>query len=177
MREGRETMSIQAIAKAVAISLVPALSLVPHTVSAQDLVSSADFKIVEVAADGQEMLVARGEVRPGEVIEYTLMHSNNSEVEMSGLSVFAPVPEGVTLTIGSESSSVQAQFEIQAEIDPEQEGLEWSTLPAMRTVIAEDGTKIQELVPAEAIEAVRWNLEAALAGGETTLNTYRVVVN
>lgn len=165
------------IASSLKLSLAPALALVAHAAVAQDLSSSADFKIVEISAEGEEMLVQRNEVRPGETIEYTLIHSNNSEMEMNGLSVFAPVPDGVTLAIGSDYSSVQAQFEIQAEIDPDQEGLEWSTLPAMRTVIAEDGTKIQEPVPAEAIEAVRWNLEAALAGGEAALNTYRVVVN
>ncbi|PRY80160.1 putative repeat protein (TIGR01451 family) [Yoonia maritima] len=170
-------MSINAIASAIKFSLAPALALVAHTAVAQDLSSTADYKIVEMSAEGEEMLVQRSEVRPGEIIEYTLTHSNNTEMEMNGLSVFAPVPEGVTLALGSEYSSVQAQFEIQAEIDPDQDGLEWSTLPAMRTVIAEDGTKIQEPVPAEAIEAVRWNLEVALAGGEATLNTYRVVVN
>ncbi|KJZ20994.1 hypothetical protein TW80_05200 [Loktanella sp. S4079] len=159
------------------VSFAALVSVAPQTVAAQELVSTADFKIVEVDAAGEETLVARSEVRPGETIEYAITHSNMTEGDISGLSVFAPIPDGVTLALGTEFSSVDAIFEIQAEIDPELEGLEWSTLPAFRTVIAEDGSKSQEPVPADAIAAVRWNLESTLAGGETTLNTYRVVVN
>ena len=145
--------------------------------SAQEMISEAKFRVVEISTDGEETLVERETVRPGEIIEYTLTHSNMAESEMNGLSIFAPVPEGVTFAFDSEFSTMPATFEIQAEIDPELEGLEWSTLPAMRTVIAADGTKIEEPVPADAIEAVRWNLESSLKGGETTFNIYRVVVN
>ena len=170
-------MSIKAFAKTSALTAVAAFSLAVSQASAQDLVSFADFRIVETSTDGAEQLIERDSVRPGEVIEYSLMHSNNAEDELNGLSIFAPVPDGVTLALGTEFSSIPAEFEIQADIDPEAEGLEWSSLPAMRTVLAEDGTKYEEPVPADAIAAVRWNLESALQGGETARNSYRVVVN
>ena len=170
-------MTTKVISKLSALMMASAVSCVALQASAQELISEAAYRIVEISETGEEILVERGDVRPGEIIEYTLTHMNNAEFEMDGLSIFAPVPEGVTLALGSEFSSMPAIFEIQAEIDPELEGLEWSTLPAMRTVIAADGTKSEELVPADAIAAVRWNLESALEGGETALNTYRVVVN
>ena len=50
-------------------------------------------------------------------------------------------------------------------------------MPAMRKVVAEDGTERMEPVPAAAIEAVRWTYETALMGGETAFNSYRVQVD
>ena len=88
-----------------------------------------------------------------------------------------PVPEGVTLNLGSEASSLDAKFEIQAEMDPDLKGLEWSGLPAMRKVVDEDGTERMEPVPEDSIAAVRWTLLNALPAGETVENSYRVVVN
>ncbi|SOH94347.1 conserved repeat domain-containing protein [Monaibacterium marinum] len=144
---------------------------------AQGLESQFAFQIVEIAADGTETLVDRSSVYPGEVIEYAVSHMNNLEDDLNGLTFLAPVPNGVTLEFGSEFSSLAASFEIQAEMDPMNEGLEWSAVPASRIVIAEDGTQHSEPVPADAVQAVRWNLESALKSGESALNTYRVVVN
>ena len=87
------------------------------------------------------------------------------------------MPEGVTVALGAESSSLPATFEVQAELDPNNPGLEWSTLPAMRDVIEADGQIRREPLPADQIEAVRWILQAALPSGETALNAYRVTVD
>lgn len=154
-----------------------AFSLIGAAASAESLASDFSFRVVEMAQDGAEQLVERASVRPGEVIQYQIRHKNLTEEGLSGLVVAAPVPEGVTLTIGSESSTVPAVFEIQAELDPEQEGLEWSTLPAMRKVAAADGTLQEEPLPDADIAAVRWTFSEPLAADEAALNTYRVRVN
>ncbi|KAF0676152.1 DUF11 domain-containing protein [Profundibacterium mesophilum] len=156
-----------------------ALALVAGTqaASADALRSLFDYRIVELNEDGTEALVERKKVRPGETIEYSIVHSNSTEDALTGLVVQAPVPEGVTITFGSQSSSVDARFEIQAEMEPETPGLEWSVLPAFRKVIDEDGKERLEPLPAEAVTAVRWSLGAALPGGGDAVNTYRVVVN
>ncbi|AKO99934.1 hypothetical protein MALG_04807 (plasmid) [Marinovum algicola DG 898] len=96
---------------------------------------------------------------------------------MADLVIVGPVPDGVTLKLGTEQSSHDATFEIQAEMDPELPGLEWSTLPALRKIIEDDGTVRMEPVPEDIVEAVRWTLGTSLAAGDEALNSYRVVVN
>lgn len=144
---------------------------------AEPLVSKFDYRVVEIADDGAEVLAERNSVKPGETIQYSITHENTADDALSGIIVMAPIPDGVTLAVGSQSSSVDAVFEIQAEIEPETPGLEWATLPAFRKVIDKDGVERMEPVPAAAIEAVRWSLDTALSSGETTLNTYRVIVD
>jgi uncharacterized repeat protein (TIGR01451 family) len=144
---------------------------------AGELRSNIELSIVELDADGEERLVERDTVKPGEVINFTMQHENLTEDALSDLVIVGPVPAGVTLQLGSQNSSHDANFEIQAEMDPEQPGLEWSALPALRKVIEEDGTVRMEPVPESTVQAVRWTLDTALDAGELALNSYRVVVN
>lgn len=145
---------------------------------AQDLATELTFSIVERDEDGAEQLVERDSVRPGEVIEYALVSRNLAdEADLDGLVVGAPVPEGTTLIPASHTSSVSARFEIQADLEPRRPGLEWSELPAFRTVYAEDGSTTPEPLPASEIVAMRWSFDAALSAGEIARNTYRLTVN
>ena len=168
-------MNIPKVPRAVIAGV--ALSLVSFSASADALSSNFSFRVVEVNDSGQEQLVERGSARPGEVIHYQLRHENNSEEAMAGIVIAAPVPDGVSLTIGGETTSVPAVFEVQAELDPEQDGLEWSTLPAMRKVVEADGSLREEPLPEEAIAAVRWTLSEPLEAGAAAVNTYRVRIN
>ncbi|MFT6527192.1 MAG: putative repeat protein (TIGR01451 family) [Celeribacter sp.] len=144
---------------------------------ADTLGSTLSFLVVETDTEGKEALVERASVKPGEVIHYILSHENTAQEDMQGLIVAAPVPEGVTLTSGGQSSSVPSIFEVQAELDPDLEGLEWSTLPAMRKVVSSDGTLREEVLPETEIKAVRWSFLDVLEVGETAENTFRVRVN
>ncbi|SNR59573.1 hypothetical protein [Puniceibacterium sediminis] len=153
-----------------------ALSMVGVSASADALSSNFSFLIVEKDESGQEKLVERASVRPGEVIHYQLSHENMTDDAMAGIVIAAPVPEGVSLTLGGETTSIEAVFEVQAELDPEQEGLEWSTLPAMRMVADADGVLQQEPLPEEEVAAVRWTFSEPLEAGETAFNSYRVRV-
>lgn len=144
---------------------------------ADELRANFELFIVETDEAGVEQLVERESVKPGEVIHFALQHENLTEDDMSDLVIVGPIPEGVTVKLGTEASSHDAEFEIQADMDPELPGLEWSTLPALRKVIEEDGTVRMEPVPEDTVEAVRWTLGTSLAAGEEALNSYRVVVN
>ncbi|MGR3571927.1 hypothetical protein [Brevirhabdus sp.] len=155
--------------------LVLNLGWVPQAI-AQELKSTFDYRIVETDEQGQETLVARDSVRPGETIYYTLTHKNTADFDMAGLVIVAPVPAGVEFLPQTEESSSDAVFEVQAELEPEQPGLEWSTMPAMRRVVDPDGSERMEPLPASEIAAVRWRLKTALLSGEEALNAYRVVV-
>ncbi|KAA8607530.1 hypothetical protein [Salipiger aestuarii] len=167
--------SIARVSQAVVAGLT--LSLAATAVSADALESTFSYSIVESDAAGGEALVERSSVKPGEIIHYQLRHENKTDGEMAGLVIAAPVPEGVSITLGSEQSSIPAVFEVQAEMDPENEGLEWSSLPAVRMIVDADGALVEEPLPESEIGAVRWSLSEALEAGESALNTYRVRVN
>ncbi|WP_095590617.1 hypothetical protein [Actibacterium ureilyticum] len=154
-----------------------AFALIGGAAQADALTSDFSFRVVEVTQDGAEQLVERSSVRPGEIIQYQIRHENGTDAGLSGLVVAAPVPQGVTLTLGGQSSSVPAVFEVQAELDPEQEGLEWSTLPAVRKVVGADGALHEEPLPEADIAAVRWTLSEPLEADAVALNSYRVRVN
>lgn len=143
---------------------------------ADTLHSNVSFQIVDQDADGQEVLAKRDTVRPGEMLHYTVTHKNGTEMDLSDLVVMAPIPQGGRFAPASDRSSLPAAFEIQAEMDPHNEGLEWSSMPATRIVLGADGAETIEPLPMTEIRAVRWTLEA-LEAGETALNSYRVVVN
>ena len=144
---------------------------------AEELRANFELFIVESDEAGLEQLVERESVKPGETIHFAIQHENLSDDAMADLVIVGPVPEGVTLKLGTEQSSHDATFEIQAEMDPELPGLEWSTLPALRKIIEDDGTVRMEPVPEDTVEAVRWTLGTSLAAGDEALNSYRVVVN
>ncbi|GAA6200166.1 hypothetical protein [Aquicoccus sp. SU-CL01552] len=167
--------SFTRISKAFVAGLT--FSLSATSVSADALASDFSYRIVEADAAGQDILVERSSVKPGEIMHYELRHENKTEGDMAGLVIAAPVPAGVTLTPGGEESSVPAIFEVQAEMDPENEGLEWSTLPAVRKVVDANGELVEEPLPEAEIVGVRWRLSEALEAGETALNSYRVRVN
>lgn len=145
---------------------------------AQDLVSELSFAIVETDAEGEERLVSREAVRPGETIEYALVSRNLSEEDaLEGVVIGAPVPEGTTLIPASAASSIAALFEVQAELDPEAPGLEWSGLPAFRTIRTEEGDTVTEPLPDAQIVALRWRLDETLPPGEAARTTYRLIVD
>ncbi len=170
-------MSIQTltIAKAaIATALLTASALPAY---ADALTSNFSFTIVETDPAGEEVFVDRDTVKPGEVIQYELVHENTTDGPMEGIVVAAPVPEGVTLSWDGAETSVDAVFEVQAELDPEADGLEWSTLPAVRLVADETGKLQEEPLPEEEVAAVRWTFSAPLEPGEPVVNSYRVRVN
>ena len=57
-------------------ALVMVGSLLAAPVFAQDLSSELTFSIVEMTDGGEEVLVERESVRPGEIIEYALVSRN-----------------------------------------------------------------------------------------------------
>lgn len=154
-----------------------ALSVIGLSASAETLASHFSFLVVEKSDEGQEVLVERDTVRPGEIIAYELRHENMTDEAMAGIVIAAPVPEGVSLTLGGETTSIASVFEVQAELDPEQEGLEWSTLPAVRKVVEADGSIHEEPLPEEDVAAIRWTFSEPLQAGDSALNSYRVRVD
>lgn len=90
------SFSITQLSKAVVAGL--AVSITASAASADALQSNFSFRIVDADDAGQEILVERSAVKPGEVIHYDLRHENKTDDAMAGLVIAAPVPDGVTIT-------------------------------------------------------------------------------
>lgn len=168
-------MKYAEFARALGIAMAISAAAV-GSAGAEVIKAEVSFGIVEMDAEGNPTLAQRATVSPGEIIEYQLRHENRSDGAISGLTVMGPIPSGTRFVAEEMGSTVDAVFEVQAEMDPELEGLEWSALPAVRTLIAADGTRTTEALPAEEVVSVRWRLGAELESGEAALNTYRVLV-
>lgn len=157
-----------------AIRLAVALSVLTPSAAFAELKSQMDAYVVSVDNKGIEQIAPTTSVKPGQIIEYRIVHTNTFDDSISGVTVVGPVPEGLELVPEHNSSDVPAIFEVRGEFDPDNAGEEWSTLPATRVVVSADGSrKIEEAKP-EHFTAVRWRLSAPLQENAEARNAYRV---
>ncbi len=154
---------------AVMIALSPAIS---HA----ELRSEMSAFVVTTGSDGVEQYQRADSVKPGQLIEYRIKHQNSFESAISGVAIVGPVPEQAIVAAEASTSTIDATFEVRGELDPDQPGEEWSTLPAQRIVVLEDGSRLIEDAKPEHFSAVRWKLITPLQANEVVTNTYRVRV-
>ncbi len=152
------------------------LAFVP-SLAAAELNSQMVAYVVEADANGAERYTAAATVEPGQVIEYRLQHVNGFDEAIGGVIVTGPVPEGSAFIAGRAASDVGGLFEVRGEFDPDRPGEEWSTLPAQRIVVGEDGVRTVETARPEHYTAVRWTLDAPMPRGGIVNHAYRVRVD
>ncbi len=158
-----------------AVSIAALVAMLPG-ISHAELLSEMSAYVVTTGSDGVEQYQQADTVKPGQLIEYRIQHQNGFENAISGVAIVGPIPEQAVLSTGTTVSSVGAILEVRGELDPDQPGEEWSTLPAQRIVILEDGTRLIEEAKPEHFSAVRWKLSTPLQSNEVVTNTYRVKV-
>ena len=141
-----------------------------------ELRSEMSAYVVKAGQDGTERLEHADAARPGDVIEYRLMHTNTFADALRGVAVVGPIPEGLELVNAFRSADIPAVFELQGDFDPDRPGEEWSPLPVTRIVVDPDGTRRSEPARREHFTAVRWRLEESLPGGRSVRHVYRVRV-
>jgi uncharacterized repeat protein (TIGR01451 family) len=159
----------------IARTAIFCLALVPTTAFA-DLVSDMTAYVVTTDEDGVESYFQATSVKPGQLIEYRLAHTNTFPEAIGGVAVTGPVPTGGILVPDWSYTDVPATFEVRGEFDPDSEGEEWSTLPAERIVILEDGTRTVEPALPEHFTAVRWRLSDAMQQDASVHQGYRIRV-
>lgn len=86
------TFKTQQIARALLAGVAISVAGVPAFADA--LSSTFSFRIVETNDGGEEQLIERGTVRPGEVIQYQLQHENTTADALAGIVIAAPYPKG-----------------------------------------------------------------------------------
>jgi len=107
---------------------------------------------------------------PGDTLQYTAVYENVSETAIGGLVVNGPIPSSTSYLAGSENITVDAVFEVLIEEE------EWQALPALKTIILEDGTEQQvEASPNDYIQ-LRWRLDNPIEPEDSITAVYRVRV-
>lgn len=145
-------------------------------IASAELKSELSAFVVTTGDNGEEQVTPATRVKPGQVIEYRLTHTNKFNQAIGGVAIVGPVPDESVFAPGTQTSSSNAVFEIRADLDPDNPGEEWSTLPAMREVIQSDGTRVIEEAKPEHFTAVRWKILTPLQNEQTVTNSYRVTV-
>lgn len=141
-----------------------------------ELKSELAAYVVTTEATGEEVFTPASRVEPGQTIEYRLVHTNTFEDAISGVTVIGPVPEGGELVSDEHAPEASGIFEVRGEFDPDQPGEEWSSLPAMRIVVENDGTRRLEEAKPDAFTAVRWRLDEPMQRDASVNHAYRVQV-
>lgn len=121
----------------------------------------------------EETFTEATEARPGQVVEYRVMATNEGETTLpaGNVVVTGPVPEGTTY-IG-DSATTESQVSLTFSAD---EGQTFSAPPVMITVTNDDGEEEEVEAAPEQYSAVRWTVERALEPGESLEFSYRVTV-
>lgn len=155
---------------------VMAVAITAPSIAFAELESELQAFVVTETSEGAEKFMPANVVKPGQTIEYRLVHTNTFDDAIGGVTVVGPVPEGGELIAGYTSSDVPGMFEVQGEFDPDRPGEEWAALPAMRVVIDEDGTRRVEEAKPEDFTAVRWRLDGPMQRNASVSHAYRVEV-
>ena len=161
--------------KIIARIAIASLVLIPSAALAE-LESDMVAYVVAVDNAGVEQYQQAESVKPGQVIEYHMKHTNSFDNAIGGVAIVGPVPEGSVLVVDRSVSDVAATFEVRGEFNPDSAGEEWSTLPAQRIVVQADGSRMIETARAEHFTAVRWQLAEPMQQGATVNHAYRVEV-
>ncbi len=136
----------------------------------QPIVSALEAFVISRDGAGKEVFSKKRRVDPGDTIEYRIVHRNQSGQSLNGFVINGRIPEGTTFVAKSQVAEQPGRFEVKLD------GEKWQALPAMKTVVDENGEeKRVEAGPAD-YRAIRWTLADALANGAATGNRYRVRV-
>ncbi len=146
------------------------------TVAFAELESQITAFVVTTDATGVEQYAPADQVKPGQMIEYRIRHTNTFDNAISGVAVTGPVPEGGELVVERSTSDVAATLEVSGEFDPDRPGEEWSTLPAQRIVVQADGSRLIETAKPEHFTAVRWILSNSMPQDVSVNHAYRVLI-
>jgi uncharacterized repeat protein (TIGR01451 family) len=137
--------------------------------SAQDNPVTIELETYVVSVvDGQEQFSRSDTALPGQVVEYRLVVTNQSNTTLppGTVMITGPVPEGTRYVEGSASPTNDERL-----TEYSADGTNFDEPPLIRE---EGGSR--QVVPAEEYQAVRWTLLVALEPGQEVTFVYRVVV-
>jgi len=159
------------------LATMGAFAALTATPAAAELASTMTAMVVTASPDGTEAYAPATSVKPGETVEYRIVHRNDFDHALNGVAVVGPVPEEMELVLARPSADIPAMLEVRGEFDPDTAGEEWSTLPATKIVIdAASGLRMIEDATEADFTAVRWRLDAPLPARGSVSHVYRAQV-
>jgi uncharacterized repeat protein (TIGR01451 family) len=168
--------TISAGLKLFALSLVLLIGLKTAPVLAQNVAAPASTeqvksilssKKVVISADKKESLVEAREIKPGEIIEYQVIFTNQGTTPVSRVMGNLPIPEGTEFIAGSAKPGIGVRATLgDGKFDP---------IPLKRKVKGPDGKEVEQDVPLALYRALQWTL-GDLAPGKTASVTARIKV-
>jgi len=122
---------------------------------------------VLVGLDNQETFEPAETAKPGEIIQYTAIYTNQSTSVVRNLRATLPIPVGLSYV---ENSAKPAT--VKATVD----GEHFDTVPLKRKIKNSDGKEVEEMVPVAEYRKLQWNIRELLAG-ESVAVSARARVN
>lgn len=143
-----------------------ALSLSAHAGNTR-LTSELKVASVVKQADGSEALASAQSVKPGDLLQYSTVHTNPTPRAVSRLVASLPIPAGTEwVAAGTLPSTVSASLD----------GKVFAPVPLMRKSRRADGQWVEVAVPLAEYRALRWPEQQLAAGASfTTAARVRVI--
>jgi uncharacterized repeat protein (TIGR01451 family) len=122
---------------------------------------------VTTGSKGGEVLAPADKAKPGEVVEYQALYTNDGSDDVRQLVATLPIPEGMEYL---PRTAMPAR--VQASLD----GTSFAPVPLRRKVKLADGREVMRDVPVSEYRWLRWTLGGLEGHGEETVRA-RVRVN
>ncbi|PHR64116.1 MULTISPECIES: DUF11 domain-containing protein [unclassified Alcanivorax] len=121
--------------------------------------------------NGKEVVVEAEQASPGDIVEYRLTYTNNSDQPLSGLVITGPIPTNTVYLKDSAATQVSADFTVSID-----NGDSFQAEPVTKTVTGENGqSKNVEVSPSDYTQ-VRWQPKGSLQPDQVQQYRYRVTV-
>ena len=120
-----------------------------------------------VLSNGSETRQSAKEVKPGDIVEYSVDYTNESSAALRDVHGVLPIPVGTSYQTGTASP---------AKFSASTDGKNFSTVPLMRHQKSADGSEKEVPVPPDEYRALRWEI-GAIAPKSTVTVRARVKIN
>ena len=135
----------------------------------EDVTSELQAFKITVNESGEEVAVEVEEVRPGDLIEYRLTYTNNTDQAITNLIPTLPVPANMYYLGDTAEPEIQrASYQ--------SSGNDFQVPPLTREVTTSGGLQTTEEVPPREYRRLQWTI-ATLEGGDSVTLTARVRVS
>lgn len=154
-----------------ALAVVGTVVAVSANKQSAPLTSEMQAFVVKHDARGKEVMTTSKQAEPGQVVQYQLTYSNQSNKAFNSLAVTGPIPPNTAYVAGSSKTKVSSVLSVSVD-----GGRTFEREPVKRQKRMPNGQVVTVIVPAEKYTHVRWNVKDSLSAGSRQLFNYRVKV-
>jgi uncharacterized repeat protein (TIGR01451 family) len=163
------TMNKYRLCKTLAsVAWLMAAVLSPAAWAASDVVSELTVRsVAQRDSGGEALLPVSGGVKPGELLQYTAVYTNQGKTPVTRVVATLPIPAGMELATAPTAPSAAL-----ASLD----GKTYAPLPLMRKVRSADGKESEVVVPLSEVRSLRWPEQQIAAGAKVSVSARMQVI-